>query len=77
MQFANLFEFILLEERPYILAPSQTAHKKRFLRKIDTEIRTENVRFSVSLKYTLCIIRNYKKKRSESVVFSEASFLKW
>lgn len=52
--------------------------KKRVLRKIDTEIRTENIEFSVLFKYTLCIIRNYKKKkRSESVVFSEASFLKW
>lgn len=38
---------ILLEERPCILAPSQTAHKKQLLRKIYIDIRTENLRDSV------------------------------
>lgn len=35
------FMSILLEERPCILAPSQTAHKKQLLRKIYTDVRTE------------------------------------
>lgn len=37
--------------------------KKSLLRKIYTDIRTESLRFSVEFKYTICILRNYKKVR--------------
>lgn len=35
------------------------------LRKIYIGIRTENLRFSVYFKYTICILRNYQKKKGQ------------
>lgn len=61
VQLYIYFMSILLEERPRPLAPSQTSHKKQSLRKIYTDIRTENFWFSVQI-YNLHIKKLQKQR---------------